>query len=190
MDKKAEMKPKFNEEKTTQATTVLLQLSGGSMNYMKLIKLLYNIDREALRRWARPVTFDDFYSMKHGQVVSKTLNKIRSVSFVEQTYWDRFIHTEGLCVSLDPEIVTDCGTLSPVEIELIREMYAKYKDKNQFDMRDEHHNPELFPEWIDPQGSSIKTDYGSVMKFIGFSEDDIVAFHNDMEELVLLEELA
>ena len=46
----------FNEAKATQAAARLLFLRGGTMSYVKLIKLLYLADREALIRWGRPVT--------------------------------------------------------------------------------------------------------------------------------------
>jgi len=46
------------------------------MSYLKLIKLLYIIDREALLRWGRPLTGDRYVSMDHGPVLSQTLNLI------------------------------------------------------------------------------------------------------------------
>ena len=49
---------RFREAKTTQAAARLLTLRGGRMNYMKLLKLLYIVEREALLNWGRPVTAD------------------------------------------------------------------------------------------------------------------------------------
>ncbi len=46
------------------------------MSYMKLIKLLYLADREALARWGRPITTDTYVAMKHGPVLSYILNLI------------------------------------------------------------------------------------------------------------------
>jgi len=42
------MKLRFDEAKATQAATLFLKLRGGRMHYIKLIKLLYLLDREAL----------------------------------------------------------------------------------------------------------------------------------------------
>ena len=42
------------------------------MSYLKLLKLLYIVERTALLRWGRPVTFDRFVSMPHGPVMSRT----------------------------------------------------------------------------------------------------------------------
>ncbi len=46
------------------------------MSYMKLLKLLYLVDREALLRWGRPVSTDRYVSMDRGPVLSKTLDLI------------------------------------------------------------------------------------------------------------------
>jgi uncharacterized phage-associated protein len=66
-----EMKPRFNEQKATQAAARFLKLANGKMNYLKLIKLLYLLDRESLNRRGRPVTGDQYYSMKLGPVLSE-----------------------------------------------------------------------------------------------------------------------
>ena len=54
------MRMRFNEKKATQAAARFLRLCKGCMNYMKLIKLLYIADREALLRWGRPITTDAY----------------------------------------------------------------------------------------------------------------------------------
>jgi len=41
----------FDETKATQVASRILKMRGGRMHYLKLIKLLYIIDREALQRW-------------------------------------------------------------------------------------------------------------------------------------------
>ncbi len=62
----------FNETKATQAAAHLIKRRGqGYMSYMKLIKLLYFADREALLRWGSPITADTFYSMDRGPVLSR-----------------------------------------------------------------------------------------------------------------------
>src|SRR3984893_13184309 len=70
------MRMRFNEAKATQAAVRLLRNRGGRMSYMKLIKLLYLADREALARCGRPITTDTYVSMKHRPVLSQVLNLI------------------------------------------------------------------------------------------------------------------
>src|SRR5438094_5768402 len=66
----------FNERKAAQAASRLIQQSGGEMNYLALMKLLYLVDREALIRFGRPVTGDRVVSMKHGPVLSRIYDLI------------------------------------------------------------------------------------------------------------------
>src|SRR5207249_3792384 len=65
---------RFNERKATQAAAHLLRLRGGSMSYLKLIKLLYLADREALLRWGRPISTDCYMAMDRGPVLSRVLD--------------------------------------------------------------------------------------------------------------------
>jgi uncharacterized phage-associated protein len=82
----------YREEKATQAAARLLQLVGGKLNHMKLIKLLYVADRRALLRFGRPITFDWYVSMPHGPVLSFTLDKINDSAPPDGTsYWHRVI---------------------------------------------------------------------------------------------------
>jgi hypothetical protein len=188
MDKFVTIKPDFDEKKTTQAAALILRLNGGSMNYMKLVKLLYNIDREALRRRCYPVTFDDYFSLPHGQVVSKTLDKAENEAPGERTYWDQFIRTRGYNSELVGE--TDFDELSRFEISLIREMHEQYLDMNQYDMRNEHHLDDRFTEWEDPGDSSIPTSYEKLLSHLGFSEKDMKLFAEDLKDAAFNESLS
>ncbi len=49
--------PEYREEKTTQLAAYLLSKHNGRMEYIKLIKLLYMIDRAALDKWGEPLNF-------------------------------------------------------------------------------------------------------------------------------------
>lgn len=42
----------FDEAKATQVAAAILRMRGGRMHYIKLIKLLYLVDRESLLNWA------------------------------------------------------------------------------------------------------------------------------------------
>lgn len=178
-------KPQYNEIKTTQTAVLLLKLNNGHMNYMKLIKLLYNIDREALGRWARPITYDEYYALPHGMVVSKTLDKVKQRFVIRKSYWNQYIRRHNL----DSVLLSDSGAdeLSPAEIELIEEIFEKYREKDQWDMEDEHHRH--FSEWENPRGSHIHKDYTATLRALDFSEDDIIEIVNEIKELSLLEAL-
>jgi len=74
----------FNETKATQAAARFLHLADDHLNYMVLIKLLYLADREALVRWGRPITFDTYYTMKYGPMLSNVHDLITEMSLPEE----------------------------------------------------------------------------------------------------------
>ncbi len=51
----------FSTEKATQVAVVLLKLSGGRMDYRKLMALLYIADRESIKETSTPITGDSYY---------------------------------------------------------------------------------------------------------------------------------
>jgi hypothetical protein len=163
--------PRYDEVKTTQAAALILKLNRRPMEYMKLVKLLYNIDRESLHRWGRAITNDEVFCLPHGMVLSITLDKAETSDPVDPTYWDRFIGTKGYLTSL----LEDCGDgeLSDAEVQLITELFARYKDKSPFDMEKEHHDPLKFPEWKHPGHSRITTSLSDILRALGHSTEEI-----------------
>jgi len=178
----------YNEVKATQTAAILLELNGGEMDYAKCTKLLYNIEREALNRWTRPVVFDDLFSLPYGQVVSKTLNRAKFENQSAKSFWREHIETYN---ENNIRLIKDCGRgkLSRAEIELIKEFDNKYKDKTPGQMIDEHHNAKLFPEWKDPGHSRIKTTYSDLLRILGKTPEQIKEFEEDLLELRRLKEM-
>jgi hypothetical protein len=172
----------YDEVKATQEAALLLELNGGEMDYAKCTKLLYNIEREALNRWMRPVTFDNLCSLPHGQVVSKTLDKAKFENQDTRSFWTEHLETDN---KNNIRLIEECGKgkLSRAEIELIKELDKKYKDKTAGQMMDEHHNPQLFPEWKNPGSSSIKTKYSDLLRLLGKTPEQIKEFEQDLNAL-------
>lgn len=154
------MTPKFDEAKATQIAGRLLRLRGtGKMHYLKLIKLMYLIDRESLVRWGWTMTGDSIVSMKHGLVLSNTLDLITEETF-GRSYWKDFI--SGPVGHYEVELLrdTESDELSEAEIVLIDEMYRRFGYENRWRLRDYTHT---LPEFKEAEGSSIPVDYAEVM---------------------------
>lgn len=180
------MRTRFREEKATEAAARLLKLRGGRMSHLKLIKLLYLLDREALIRWGRPITYDSYVSMPHGPVLSFTLDRINQPEFSEGAYWHRFIapkahHEVGLVRKSIPN-----EHLSPAEEALIDEVFERYGHLDRWQLRDLTHQ---LPEWKDPQGSSLPIDPAEILRNAGYSEEQIREIESDLEETHLADVL-
>lgn len=165
----------FDEAKATQIACMFLRLRGGRMHYIKLIKLLYLLDREALNRWGIPVTTDHFASMEHGPIVSRIFNLITDDK--PTPVWGRYIsaplgdHEVEILKDSRP-ISTD--RLSPAEENLVLEIFKEFGHRERWDLIDNHMHK--LPEWKEPpQGSSIPIHLRQILSALGYSDDDIRA---------------
>ncbi len=184
------MKPQYNEAKATQVAFLLLTLRGGTMSYLKLMKLMYLIDRSALIRWGRSVTFDSVVSMDNGLVLSETYSLIREDRRPNSaTIWQNFI-SEPLNYEVSAkEQETDFDELSDAEENLIKEIFGKFGKMSRWELVDDVHH--RLPEWIDPDGSSIPLTYRDILIKSGEkSQLDIAEIQQELDGIALLDCLA
>ena len=180
------MRLPFNEAKATQAAACLLRLRGNRMSYLKLIKLLYLLDREALLRWGRPVTTDRYVSMDNGPVVSRVYSLIRDEQPPGSSrIWRRFISPpEDWEVSL----IADPGNdeLSRAEESLIDEIFSAHGARGRWELVDLSHG---LPEWRDPEGGAIPIEYRDILRAGRKTESEIASIEQDLEALAAVDSL-
>jgi len=183
------MFPRFNEEKTTQIAGMLLKLAGGRMYYLKLMKLMYLIDREGLLRWGWSMTNDRYVSMDNGCVLSVTKNLMTEESLGE-SYWKRFISAP---LRWQVELIAEPETyeLSQAERELIEEQYHKFQDmfghwgaEDRWQLAKYTHD---LPEWSNPHGSSLPIDYETVLIGAKVDRDRVREILQSLEEFAEFE---
>lgn len=169
---------RYREDKATQAAALLIKLEDGEMNYMKLLKLLYLADRASLLQWGRPITFDSYFSMDDGPVLSFTYNKIGSPQDpVTPSYWHRHISKRmNYQVALIGEAPN--GSLSPAEETLLDEVYSQHRDKDEWQLVEYTHD---LPEWHDPHGSSLLIDISDILRTGISSEEEIQEIKDALE---------
>lgn len=178
---------RFNEEKTTQAAALFLKLSGGRMNYMVLIKLLYLLDRRALLKWGRPVTGDDYYSMKLGPVLSEVLSLISEAPNPDKPgYWVAHISPPQ---SYEVELLEDPGDaqLSEAEESVIEAVFKKYGHFNPFRLADFLHK--LLPEWEELKSGRSPITYADILKAGNKSPAEIAAVERDLSSLAEVQQM-
>jgi uncharacterized phage-associated protein len=180
------IEPRFREDKTTQAAAILLELSGGRMNYMKLIKLLYLVDRTALSSWGQPVSFDLYVSMNQGPVLSRTLDLINEGRRPGHTsYWNEHISSpQGYSVRLIHP--TDADKLSDAEVDLIHEVYEQFGHMDKWDLVDLLHRE--LGEWKHPHGSCTAIGYEDILKAVGKDETELSAILGELALVTYLDE--
>src|SRR5215469_9113792 len=86
--------PGYNIRKAAQVTAFFASKAGGSVEVLKVAKLLYLADREFMSRYDFPILFDCLVSMPHGPVTSLTLNYINGLEG-ERDHWDEFVEARA-----------------------------------------------------------------------------------------------
>jgi uncharacterized phage-associated protein len=172
---------KFNEAKTTQISALFIKKHGGTLNYTKLIKLLYLTDREALSRWERSLTGDSYVAMPRGPVLSKTYDLIDYPDFLvdDKSYWHKFISKATYDVTLKDQ--PDIDELSQREIDLIEEIYQKYKDKTWGQMIVICHD--CCHEWEHPGDTSIPIMIEDILKELKKTPKEIELIEEEASDL-------
>jgi len=167
----------------------LLNLRGGQMHYIKLIKLMYLADREALLRWGAPISWDRYVSMNNGPVLSKVLNLITDDR--SKPVWSNFISAPLGDYEVKLLKVAPTDRLSRAEESLMREIFAQYGHRNRWDLIDNVMHK--LPEWQEPNGSAIPIQLREILEASGESEVEIRAilrelhsFERDEEQLARL----
>lgn len=176
------MKPIYREDKAAQVAALFLKLRGNAMYHLKLIKLLYLAEREALLRWRRPIIFDNYVSMPLGPVVSETYRLLNGESPTKGIWGETVSAPANHKVTL----IEDPGneSLSEAEESLINEIFEKYGKMSRWDICEMTHT---FPEWVDPKGSSIPIDYKDILKGAGKTDIEIASIIEEIENIALMD---
>jgi uncharacterized phage-associated protein len=178
------MKLLFNEAKATQAAAQLLRLRGGRMSYLKLTKLLYLADREALIRWGRPITTDCYLATDVGPVVSRIYDLIRNELPPNAVkIWGKFIsapHDYEVRLLEDP----GSGELSPAEEQLIDEVFRQHGQHSRWVIVDYTYS---LPEWTHPDGGALPIEYRDILRAAQKTEAEISAIEEELESMALVE---
>jgi Protein of unknown function (DUF4065) len=136
----------FNAQKATEVAARFILLSGGAINIMKLVKLVYLLDRESIARRGVPVVGGVYLSMRNGPVTSEILDLINAGSLWHcDTNWAEFIsdrQNQEVALTRDP----GAEHLSVFELELIAELFGRFEKADQWAISEWCH--EHCGEWL------------------------------------------
>ncbi len=155
----------INERKAAEmAVFFLLKTREGRMSHLKLMKLLYLSDRESFRTRGFSISNDLMVSMKHGPVLSKTLNLINGYEQSAPDGWNSLISArEDHQVSCNAGLkVEDLKKLSEKELDILESVWNKFGRMDQWEIRDYTHDN--CPEWQDPGDSSFPIELDAMSK--------------------------
>jgi uncharacterized phage-associated protein len=149
--------------KAVQAIGVLFRADGvRRMSYMRVLKLLYIADREALGETGRPITGGRAVAMERGPVLEEVYSLIRG-QHPDMPLWDRHFRKDrySLAMAEDPDV----RQLSKYEIRKLQQVAEKYAEFDEWDLSAITHG---FPEWQknDPGKSSAPIPLSDMLEAV------------------------
>lgn len=173
----------YNAPKTAQIAARLLNRGGGTLNVVKLMKLLYLVDREALKTMHRPLTGDRMVSMPRGPVLSRTYEVSQGQYAACDGGWDSWMaDRENHMISLRDNVVPSreaLTELSDADIAIVDQVWAQFGQLNEWDLVQFTHD--RCAEWVDPNGSSARIDYVTVLRAVGKSPEEAARIAAEIE---------
>ena len=138
------------------------------MDKLKLIKLIYLAERLSFARRARPMNFDDFFSLPHGPIASSALNGINGRAGDEA--WTP-IKVTGNKVSLEKEIGTD--HLSQNDLRILEDVWSQFGKMSGTQLRNWTHAN--CPEYVEVDAGRASITYDEILAAVGNGEADEIA---------------
>jgi hypothetical protein len=120
----------------------LLNLVGGSYNYMALLKLAFLTDRHHVRSYARPVSMDEYYALKLGPVPSN----LKDIIETERAFPEDFRFTGEYRVELKQSNI-DVTQFSRTDLEAMQfavDNFGRLGARDEFFLANLTH---AYPEW-------------------------------------------
>lgn len=159
----------FDLKKATQALNWLAIKSGGQINKMKALKLVYLADRYHLRKFGRLITNDLYFAMDYGPVPSGVKDLAEASDFLgadEKRYSVQYIRPVDQ-YTLESVLEPDSSVFSDSDIEALSFAWEKFGDLDKFRLADLTHE---YPEWKKHQ-QDLKVDSRIQMRLADFFDD-------------------
>lgn len=155
----------FCATKAVQAAGVVLREEPcHTMHHLKLIKVMYIAEREALRKSGHMITGDSALGTNRGMILTNTLSLIRGVH-IDVTLWDKHIAQERYNVILRSSPGVD--KLSEFQITLLRQATKDHLQNDEANMTEIMKG---FGEWT---GYSAIIPVRSILVAVGVNDVSI-----------------
>lgn len=175
----------MHTEKVVQLMRFFAEKLGGKVSDVKLMKLMYFTDRLSIEETGYPLSYDDYYSMNRGPILSGAKNIIDR--YENPLYVAAFNQTvackspKGYSVNLlslkAPGVDTenleedDFDLLSQTDREIVQRVLDKMGALDDDNVVVYAHDKKVCPEWEWADGSSKPIKIESILSHLGYSPE-------------------
>jgi len=161
----------YNEEKAAEIAAFFAHENNGSIEILKLMKLMYLAERESFRVFGDPLTGDNLYAMENGPNMSISYDICKHE--IKSGYWRKWLQDRDgndLRLIVDNVDEDELLELSESDLEVIRKIWREFGHMTSGQLIDyTHANCE---EWTaPPRRSSKPISYGELLKALGYEEN-------------------
>ena len=159
----------FEEERAGQAAAWLLRRNGEPMSALKLVALLYLVDRNSFIESTYPLTGDEFVAAEDGPTL-RTLRQLASGApcsagddwkrYVQPVAEHHWTHT----------LEDDFGALSERDCERLDGVFERHRATTYDELCE---LARCFPEWTPPAEAPEPIDPAIILRHAGYEEIDI-----------------
>lgn len=159
----------FEEERAGQAAAWLLRGHGEPMPALKVVALLYLVDRISFIESTYPLTGDEFVAAQDGPTL-RTLRLLASGApcsagdewrrYVQPVADDQWTHTHE----------TDFAALSEFDCERLGDVLVRYRTATYDELSE---SARCLPEWHPPDGALQPIDPAVILRHAGYEEIEI-----------------
>jgi hypothetical protein len=176
---------RFDVTKATEVACQFLLREGGAINIMKLVKLVYLLDRLSVAQRGIPVAGGAYFSLPNGPITSEFLDLINSGCLwgLQNCRWEDFIsdrQDHQVALTLNP----GREHLSDSEMELIDAVYREHGNKDQWGLRDWCH--EHCEEWTPLEEGRERISIERIARAVGKTDQQIARLQEEAAELNFL----
>jgi uncharacterized phage-associated protein len=172
---------RFEARKATEVACAFIKLEGGQINIMKLVKLIYLLDRLSIDRRGIPVVGGRYFSMRNGPVISEVLDLINAgaVEGSKDCRWNEYITArQGYDVGFNGEFEPE--NLAPSVMQLVQEIHKEHGQRDQWQLSDWCH--QRCEEWTPLDEGRQMISVEQIGRALGKSDMDIVRLAEDAQE--------
>ena len=145
----------MSEQLAAQMAVAFIAKANRPVARLKLLKLMYLAEREAMRRFLRPIIGDHIFAMREGMALSNTARLARGKGEAVGE-WNQHIVRKAQGLGLRKGVSAqrlDC--LSEDDLGVIQWVWDRYGDKSQDELIQVVHHK--LPEWIEHWNIDRKT---------------------------------
>lgn len=161
---------RYSEEKATAVAVYFLEQAGGTLEDLKLMKLMYLAEREAIRLRNAGITGDQFFSMKNGPILSQTLDRMSPREQIDPAnVWREHINLPSQWLVGLAKPFNIGQELSKRELKIIADVWAQYGHLSKWELVEITHQ---FSEWRNPGTSAQSIAFQDILSGLGFNQEE------------------